>query len=57
MLRVALVLDEQRSLAEVATALGICETNLGNWVRQERVERGDRAGMSTTERAELVSCV
>jgi transposase len=26
---------------------------LGNWVRQSRIDRGERAGMTTTERAEL----
>jgi transposase len=51
---VAMVLDDERSIAEVAKALGIGETNLGNWVRQERIDRGERAGLTTSERAELV---
>ena len=50
---VALVLDEGRSIASVARALGIGESNLGNWVRQARVDRGEREGLTTTERAEL----
>ena len=33
--------------------LGIGEGTLGNWVRQERVDRGERAGLSTSERSEL----
>jgi transposase len=33
---VALVIDEGRSIADVARSLGIGETNVGNWVRQER---------------------
>ena len=51
---VALVIDEGRAIAEVAKSLGIGETNLGNWVRQARIDRGERAGLSTSERAELV---
>lgn len=50
---VALVLDGDRSIASVARDLGIGETNLGNWVRQARIDRGDRPGLTTTERAEL----
>ncbi|MDY7106806.1 MAG: transposase [Actinomycetota bacterium] len=50
---VALVLDEGRTIADVARSLGIGETNLGNWVRQARIDRGERDGLSTTEREEL----
>ena len=51
---VALVLDGDRSIASVARDLGIGETNLGNWVRQARIDRGERPGLTTSERAELV---
>jgi transposase-like protein len=51
---VALVLDEGRRVIDVARSLGIGEGTLGNWVRQARVDRGERAGVSTTERSELV---
>jgi transposase-like protein len=51
---VALVLEEDRSIADVARSLGIGETNLGNWVRQARVDRCEREGLTTSERAELV---
>ena len=51
---VALVLDGGRPVAHVARDLGIGATSLGNWVRQARVDRGDRPGLSTEERAELV---
>ena len=50
---VSLVLDEGRSIASLARSLGIGATNLGNWVRQARIDRGERDGVTTSERAEL----
>lgn len=51
---VALVLDEERSIADVARSLGIVEQTLGNWVRQARIDRGEKEGLTSDERAELV---
>lgn len=51
---VALVIDEDRKVVDVAESLGIGEGTLGNWVRQARIDRGERAGVSTSEREELV---
>ena len=51
---VAMVLDDGNRIVEVAERLGIGEGTLGNWVRQARVDRGERAGVSTSERTELV---
>ena len=51
---VALVLDGDRSVASVARDLGIGETNLGIWVRQDRIDRVDKAELATGERAALV---
>jgi transposase-like protein len=51
---VALVLDEGRSIADVARSLGIVEQTLGNWVRQARIDRGEKEGLTSDERAELV---
>ncbi len=51
---VALVIDEGRRVIDVARSLGVGEGTLGNWVRQARVDRGDRAGVTTSERTELV---
>lgn len=50
---VSMVLDEHNKIVDVADRLGIGEGTLGNWVRQERTDRGERAGMTTSERAEL----
>ena len=47
------MLDEGRTIADVARSLGIGETNLGNWVRQARIDRGEREGLTTSEKAEL----
>jgi len=49
----ALVIDQHRSIADVARELGVVEQTLGNWVRQERVDRGEREGLSTEEREEM----
>ena len=49
----ALVIDQRRKVAEVARELGVVEQTLGNWVRQERVDRGEREGLSSEEREEL----
>ncbi len=50
---VALVIDEDRTVVDVAGSLGVGEGTLGNWVRQARVDRGERAGVTTSERTEL----
>ena len=51
---VAMVLDDGNKIVDVAERLGVGEGTLGNWVRQARVDRGERAGVTTTEREELV---
>jgi transposase len=50
---VALVIDEGRTVVDVARNLGVGDGTLGNWVRQARVDRGERAGVTTSERTEL----
>jgi transposase len=50
----ALVIDQQRSIAEVTRELGVVEQTLGNWVRQERIDRGMREGTTTEMREENV---
>ena len=49
----ALVIDQKRTVADVARQLGINSQTLGNWVRPERVDRGEREGLTSAERAEL----
>ena len=46
---VALVLDEDRTIADVARSVGVNEGTLGNWVRLERIERGERDGLTSDE--------
>src|SRR5487761_2570031 len=48
----ALVIDQHRTIADVARELGVVEQTLGNWVRQERIDRGQRDGTSTQLREE-----
>jgi len=50
---VSMVLDEDRSIADVARSLDIGAQTLGNWVRQARIDSGYKAGISTSEKAEL----
>ena len=50
---VGLVIDEGRRVIDVARSLGVGEGTLGNWVRQARVDRGERVGLTTSEKAEL----
>ena len=50
---VAMVLDEHRSIADVARSIGVNEGTLGNWVAKARRERGARVGIDADERTEL----
>jgi transposase len=49
-----MVLDDSRSIADVARATGVNPGTLGNWVGLERVERGERDGLTVDERSDLV---
>lgn len=51
---VAMVLDESRPIADVARSIGVNAGTLGNWVGLERIERGDREGLTADERSDLV---
>lgn len=49
----ALVLDQKRSVASVAKEVGVAEQTVYLWLRQERIDRGEQQGLSTSEREEL----
>ena len=48
-----LVRTTGRPIAQVADELGIYDSTLGNWVKQDRIDRGEREGLTTDERARL----
>jgi transposase len=50
---VDLVLKTGRPIAQVAKELGVYDSTLGAWVRQGQVDRGEREGLSSDERARL----
>jgi|SRR5580658_274452 transposase len=49
----SLVLDQKRTVADVARELNLVEQTVGNWVRQERTDRGERAGTSSEDRERI----
>ena len=49
----ALVLDTDRSIAQVARELDVYESSLGRWVAQERANRGESDALTSDERARL----
>jgi transposase len=50
-----LVIEQHRTVADVAKELGVVEQTLGNWVRQERIDCGDKEGTSSADRAEIAT--
>jgi transposase len=50
---VELVRSSRRPIAEIARELGVYDSTLGNWVGQDRVDRGEHDGVTSDERARL----
>ena len=50
---VEIVRSSDRSIAEVARELGIYDSSLGSWVRQDQIDRGEREGLSSNDRVRL----
>lgn len=53
--RVLDLIEAGRPIADIARDLGISDQTIYNWRRQDRVDRGIEAGLSTTERSELAA--
>ncbi len=51
---VEIVRSSDRSIAEVARELGIYDSSLGSWVRQDQVNRGEREGVSGNDKDRLL---
>jgi transposase len=50
---VDMVLNEERSVSDVARTIGVNAGTLGRWVADERLARAGRAGFTIAEREEL----
>ncbi len=51
---VEIVRSSDRSIAEVARELGIYDSSLGSWVRQDQINRGEREGVSSNDKDRLL---
>jgi len=50
---VELVRTTGRPIAKIAQELGIYDSTLGNWVKQERIERGEAEGLTRVDHGRL----
>jgi transposase len=50
---VEIVNSSDKSIAQVSRELGIYNSTLGNWVKQDEINRGVRDGVTTSEREEV----
>jgi transposase len=51
---VELVRQRERPITQTAAELGVAQSALHRWLRQAAVDDGEREGLSTAERSELV---
>ncbi len=51
---VELARQREQSIGQIAADLGIAQSALHRWVRQADIDEGQRDGLTTEERAELV---
>ena len=49
------LIDAGKRVVELARQLGITAQTVYNWRKQDQIDRGKRAGLSTTEPAELTA--
>jgi transposase len=50
---VRIVRETNKPIAQVAADLGINPGSLGNWVKQDKINRGETEGLTSDERTEL----
>ena len=50
---VEIVRSSGKPIRQVANELGIYDSTLGNWVRQDEINRGEREGLRSGERERL----
>ena len=49
------LIEAGKAVAEIAAQLGVSDQTIYNWRRQDQVDRGVRAGITTRESAELAA--